>query len=379
LQAGEYVYGQTQPALFDVYLLHAGRNEEAIEFSKNAVRTATVRERPYIYNAWAGAITSMSGSLKEALGLESAALALKPDYWTAFANTALDARNLGDEEGAWRRGEAMRKAAGGRPGVAPEISYGTWDTLTFNLLAERAAMIADAEQHAGVGTNLGAASPAIAALDMDLHDFVDATLRLATFDMSDPYQVAVSHFVRGRMAQAEGDTAGALREMSAFSAAYADPALSGGDTSYHCYLAVAAAAAGQNALADAEAKAGGHFVDCYRARADMLDQRGDWKAAQAAYAAAVAIAPDLPAAYYSWGLALWRHGDAAGAIDKLRQANKLGPHWADPLKAWGDVLAAHGHHDEAASKYDEALRYAPEWDELKQARKKSGQVTASGP
>jgi len=64
------------------------------------------------------------------------------------------------------------------------------------------------------------------------------------------------------------------------------------------------------------------------------------------------------AAYYSWGLALWRHSDAAGAIDKLRQANKLGPHWADPLKAWGDVLAAHGHHDEAASKYDEALRYA---------------------
>ncbi len=376
VQAGEYLYGQTQPALFAVYLLHAGRNEEAIEFSKTAVLTAPADERPFIYNAWAGAVTAAGGSLQEALALENAALALKPDYWSAYANAALDARNLGDEEGAWRRGEEMRRAAGGRPGAAPEMSFSTWDYLTFNLLAARAAIIEDAEHHAGVGSNLGAASPAIAALDMDLHDFVDAKLRLGTFDMTDPYAVAMLHYVRGRMAQAQGDTATSLRELSAFAATYANPAISGGDTSYHCYVAVAAAAAGQDTLADAELKAGGHFVDCQRARADMLDQRGEWNAAQISYRNAVSMAPDLPAAYYSWGLALWRHGDAAGAIEKLREANARGPHWADPLKAWGDVLAAQGHHGDAIAKYREALRWAPEWDELKT---KEGQGSALDP
>ena len=52
---------------------------------------------------------------------------------------------------------------------------------------------------------------------------------------------------------------------------------------------------------------------------------------QKAYAAAVTLAPDLPAGYYSWGVALARHGDLAGAEAKLKAANQRGPHWADPL------------------------------------------------
>ena len=51
------------------------------------------------------------------------------------------------------------------------------------------------------------------------------------------------------------------------------------------------------------------------------------------------LAPDLPAAYYSRGVALARHGDLSGAETKFEQANLRGPLWADPLKAWGDVLA----------------------------------------
>jgi len=78
--------------------------------------------------------------------------------------------------------------------------------------------------------------------------------------------------------------------------------------------------------------------------------------------------PDLPAGYYSWGLALARHGDLAGAIEKLKDANQRGPHWADPLKAWGDVLARQERPKEALTKYDEALSYAPNWKQLKEAR-----------
>jgi predicted Zn-dependent protease len=83
---------------------------------------------------------------------------------------------------------------------------------------------------------------------------------------------------------------------------------------------------------------------------------------------AAARAPDLPAGCYSWGVALAKHSDLAGAESKLNDANQRGPHWADPLKACGDVLVKQGKIKEALVKYDEALKYAPNWKQLKEAR-----------
>jgi tetratricopeptide (TPR) repeat protein len=82
----------------------------------------------------------------------------------------------------------------------------------------------------------------------------------------------------------------------------------------------------------------------------------------------VTLAPDLPAGYYSWGVALAKHGDFDGAEAKFKEANKRGPHWADPLKASGDVLVKQGKIKMALAKYDEALKYAPNWKQLKEAR-----------
>ena len=180
--------------------------------------------------------------------------------------------------------------------------------------------------------------------------------------------MAMTHFVHGRLAAEAGDTARAAAEMEAFAAAYANPIVSSNYPGYTCWVAPAEEMAGHRDKADAVLKAAGRFVDCYRFEGDILDHRGDWAGAQGAYAQAVAIAPDLPAGYYSWGLALARHGDLAGAIAKLQAANQRGPHWADPLKAWGDVLARQGRWKEALAKYDAALKYAPAWAELHQAR-----------
>ena len=114
--------------------------------------------------------------------------------------------------------------------------------------------------------------------------------------------------------------------------------------------------------------AGAKFVDCYRFRADILDHRGDWPGAQKAFADAVALAPELPAPYYSWGVALAKHGDLDGAVVKLKDANQRGPHWADPIKVWGDVLLRQGRTREARAKYDVALKYAPNWRQLQDER-----------
>ena len=82
----------------------------------------------------------------------------------------------------------------------------------------------------------------------------------------------------------------------------------------------------------------------------------------------MAIAPDLPAGLYAWGIALVKHGDLERGATKFRDANQKGPHWADPLKSWGDVLVKQGRPEDALVKYDEALKYPPNWKQLHEAR-----------
>ncbi|MGH8321533.1 MAG: tetratricopeptide repeat protein, partial [Gammaproteobacteria bacterium] len=134
-----------------------------------------------------------------------------------------------------------------------------------------------------------------------------------------------------------------------------------------CYLGLALGLSDQSSQADAAIAKGGHFVDCYRFKGDIADHRGDWAQAQQDYQAAVNLAPSLPMAYQSWGLALLRHGEYKDAIEKFQQANQRGPHWCDPLKYWGDALAAQGNYKEAIEKYAEAAKYTPGWGALELA------------
>jgi Tetratricopeptide repeat len=369
-KAAEYVYSKSQPARWATHLTNVGRNEEAIAFSRTAMTGVDPAERPWLLNAWAIGLQSSGGSVREGLSLFRAAVRLQPDYWVAHNNIQNSLMTLGDEEGSWKSCEEMRVAAGGRPGKAPEAFYTNCDTLTWNLLPWLDATIADSEANGGLGTASQTAGPTTADIYARLHDPESAELALKTSaeDPNDPSGAAMIHNVRGRMAAEAGDLATALAEIEAYSIAYSNPAVSTNNAGYHCWIAPIEEAAGHPDKADAFLKTAGTYVDCYRFRADILEGRGDWPGAQKAYAEAVALAPDLPAAYFSWGVALLKHGDLAGAKTKLMDANKRGPHWADPLKVWGDVLAREGHTKEALAKYDEALKYAPNWKELQGAR-----------
>jgi tetratricopeptide (TPR) repeat protein len=369
-EVAEYVYAESQPALWATYLSNAGRDQEAIAFCRAAFAGAAKADRPYLLSTWANSLENTGGSPGEALTLYRAALKIKPDFWIASGNVMNALWLLGDEEGAWRVGEDMRKAAGGRPGRAPEWYYQNWDSLTWNLRAWLDGKNADADANAGAGTGLASVGTDIADVEARLHDSVSAELTLQTTkaEATNPNVAAMTHFVRGRLAAEAGDVLRAATEMEAFGTAYADPTVSSNFPGYSCWIAPAEEAAGHPDKADAILKAAGTFVDCYRFRADILDGRSDWPGAQKAYADAVALAPDLPAAYYSWGVALAKRGNLDGATAKLKDANQRGPHWADPLKAWGDVLVKQGNTNEALTKYDEALKYAPNWMQLKEAR-----------
>jgi tetratricopeptide (TPR) repeat protein len=376
-KAAEYVYSQAQPALWAVYLVDSGRYQEAIEFCQASTASSSTSDRPVLLAYWAVAIAKSLGTGPQALELAERAIALKPDYWGGYLDLINMKLALGDEEDVWRLGEDVRKMAGGRPGRAPEVTYLDSDGVMWDLQAQLGGLLADAESTSGNGTFTFATGPEIAGFEALLHDPVAADIALQTTkpDLGDPTIAAGAHWVRGLLAADSGDPARAVSEMDAFLAAYSDPAVVWGWPGFNCWVAPAEEAAGHSDKADAVLKTGGTFVDCYRFRGDILDHRGDWAAAQKAYADAVTLAPDLPAGYYSWGVALAKHGDLAGAESKLKDANQRGPHWADPLKAWGDVLANQGHTKESLVKYDAALKYAPNWKQLKEAREAAAIVT----
>jgi tetratricopeptide (TPR) repeat protein len=369
--ATEYVYAQSQPVLWAIYLEGESRYEEEVAFIKSVFAKVNPADRPYLLNSWGNCLNiTTKGRHEEALKLYRAAVELKPDYWAAASNVDQVLWFQGKEEEAWRNGERIRASAGGRPGRAPESYYGAWDALTWNLGPALRASEADADQYAGIGTGGSPDGPFIAQLRALLHDPAAAQLAIDTNspEKPDPTVVAGIHLARGFITIESDGVAAAVNEMELFDASFSTPQVDLFYLPWRCWVAPVEEAAGHPDKADAVLKEGGTYVDCYRFRADILEHRGDWKSAQEWYTKAVELAPDLPAGYYSWGIALAKHGDLVGADAKLEDANQRGPHWADPLKAWGDVLLKQGKTKEALAKYDEALKYAPNWEQLKEAR-----------
>lgn len=368
--AAEYIYGEAEPYLASAYLETHGRDVEAIQLVQAKYASAKPADRPFLLNAWGNGLGDL-GRSAESLPIYLEALRLKPDYWVAYSNIISVKWYLGDEEGAWRSAADMAKASG-RGGLRPRASefyFLPADVLTQDLEAVRAGLIQDMEKHGGVGSNVIESGPLIADALARMHDPQAAELYLETApdEASGPWLTGMKHFVHGWEALDRGDWGRAASELEGFETAYANPVVRTQVPGYDCWLAPAEEMAGRPERADAVLRSGGRFVDCYRFRADILDHRGDWIGAQKAYAQAVALAPDLPAAYYSWGVALARHGDLRGAVVKYAAAAARGPHWADPYKAWGDTLAAQGHWAEAVGKYETAALHAPKWRELQLA------------
>ena len=379
-QAAEYIYGEAEPYLASAYMEQHGRDAEALQLVQAKYASAKPEDRPYLLNAWGNGLSSL-GRLEAALPKYQEALSQKPDYWVAYSNVINALWALGREEQAWRVGQAFARAArrGGMGQKAPETYFQFQDMISWSLPEVRAGLAADLSRHGGTGSSVAQIGPMAALIAAEMHDPEGAQLYLDTSAnaASDPWVQVVTRYVHGWEALDQGDLPRAVAEMDAFAQMKRTlPIVATQIPGTDCWVAIVQEMAGHPAKADAAlAAGGGRFVDCARFRGDILDHRGDWAGAQKAYAAAVALAPDLPAAYYSWGLALARHGDLAGAEAKYAAANQRGPHWADPLKAWGDALAAQGRWAEARAKYDQAAALAPRWAALAAASARAHRVS----
>jgi tetratricopeptide (TPR) repeat protein len=366
-QAAEYLYGRAEPSRYATYLESKARWADVIAFSRSAYASDSKSDQPYLLNAWAIALGFMDRP-KSALLLLRQALKQAPTYWTPYNNIMSFDIALGDEEGAWRTGEDLRRAAGVRPRAVRELLYQNWDALTWNLQAWRDALIADAESHAGVGTGIAAANPRIADIDLRQHDIAGAEfqLQIESTGATSKASQALAMLVRARLEFERGELQQAAKDADEFLTAYSSPEVAANYGGANCWAGPLEEAAGNSAKADVLLNENSLFVDCLRLRGDVLDKRGKWPEAQQAYMRAIAIAPDLPASYYSWGLALMRHAELPEARAKLEVATKRGPHWADPIAALGDLDARAGRSAIALREYKAALALAPNWEELKQ-------------
>jgi tetratricopeptide (TPR) repeat protein len=374
--AAEYIYGESEPGLFAKYLSDIGRNDEAIAFAKVHFQKASVEEQPILLNYWANAITfkALPNANLEALSLYQEAVRIKPDYWIGYNNSLLALSNLGREEELVQLAYKMIKMAGGRPGRAPDEMYQPYDFAIFNLEAERRGALADMASTGGgtLTAQSGAEGLSVTLLDVLLHDVASARLRFQTtvWDQKLHPDAANAAVAQAFLERELDHLPAAAERWDEFALLYADPVIATSLAPAICSAAPIYEKTGQPQKADAALSAVGTltFVDCYRYKADVLDMRGNWVSAQEWYAKAVKLAPSLPAGYYSWGLALAKHGDLPAAIEQLKLANLNGPTWADPLKAWGDTLTKQGYAKEGLAKYDEALTFAPNWKELKESR-----------
>lgn len=369
-QAAEYVYGRSEPYLYSAYLENTRRDKDAIAFITGIYSSVGLEQRANLLNVWGTGLAEL-GDLHDALEKYREQIRLNPEAWIAYANLIEEQIVGGDEEGGMQTAAQMERAAGigsWFPKAVNPLYFQNQHLLRRNLVAVHRELTADVDRTGGVGTGNLQDQALDAEMLARLHETRAAELELETSPGAgaDPYVITESALVRGLMGMEARQFAAAYRYVDAADRLVARSSAVAANlyTPPACLAGWLAEMTGHRGAADADIRRGGHFVDCYRFRADIADHRGKWAEAQKEYAAAVALVPSVPLAWFSWGDALMRHKDYRGAIAKFRLANAQGPHWADPLKRWGDALVALNRSDEALGEYEEAAKQAPRWGAL---------------
>ena len=374
-QAAEYVYGRSQPIQYGAYLIDSSRAAEAVEFIAGAFpRLTTDEDRSRMANGWGNAYAGMF-KLKEAAEKYRLAMSYaKPRstaWWKIWGNLVGAASGGAGEEVGWKESRRMLDAVSATPrGQLPPPTYlvnpaqSTWD---LPLMLQ--ALLDDARQNSGGGSQSTIDGPAIADVYALMHDPVDAARALASSDPADTTTKSEALLLQGYAALEQGDPAAAEPPLEAFYKAWvADVGLQYADNYQACFTGLALGLAGRSKEAEAVFARLPNQSLCWAFKGDVRGHGGDDAGARAAWAEGEKILPDLPAIPLHRGLYELSRGELKAAEADIALAARKGPHWADPWKAWGDVLAREGRWREALAKYDEALRYAPAWAELKAAR-----------
>jgi tetratricopeptide (TPR) repeat protein len=370
-KAAESVYARTQPYRYTVYLLDAGRAEEALPLYQ-AADSYGEPESLWLTRGW-GMQKALDGDMRGALVLYRQVQARAPDMGPLFQTIADAEEGLGHAEAAYQarvtagrlieRSRDLDPAQRTAYGLDQRIqaAFGTRDLGRVETLVEQAGPMPGDLTFPGNRIYLYIGS----------HRLARAASLLDTLEADTSRSDLISiHFARANLALERADPQEALRR------AEQAGALATLNDAPQAWIGVVlgptrvSALVGLGRVAEARGLAASLPRDCHPcvlARAEAAEAAGRRSEVDLWFAEADRQAPSLPLGPKLWGEALLRRGDASGAILKLAEAHRRGPGWADPLKVWGDALAARGDQRGAVRKYRAAAERAPRWGALRLA------------
>jgi tetratricopeptide (TPR) repeat protein len=374
-QAAEAIYASTQPYRYAEYLTSHGRQAEGLAAVEWLARHGPPEDQPWAYGGWSAGLLQrgdFEGAARVVREGQARGLPLYDSGALNYLSIAENALGRFDGLAAARRVRGEIKRTGrGFSGLSREAALRNIDGVIDNHLGDYRSAIAlwrrppdleiEGRQGAVQVTYL------LARALMSDHD-VSAGLRL-----SYPSSMGVLSG-RGLSFGADADgmrAAGMLRDWPTFAAIgekvfanfSADPR-----TRQVAFRDAAAALALGYArvgrLADARAMLAKTLLDCRSCLADrgwVAEIAGDHAEADRWFAALEHADSVDPFADAEWGAAMLERGDADGAIAKLKQAHRKGPHFADPLETWGEALMAKRDYAGAVARFAEADKDAPRW------------------
>jgi tetratricopeptide (TPR) repeat protein len=383
--ATEYVYSQTQPYRYLVFLDQQGRNAEALKAAQQLALTGPPEDRPWAYSRW-GLHFLEAGNIREDMKKQLLAAKLAPNLAHTLGNVATDEKDLGHDEaalqydklalaiyqGAYSRQYASYAVASSRIVTRVIIAEEEGD---FGEAAARAPDVQSIQDYDNAHICLPIMMSNDLAQDHDVsasraadagsQDEQSAILGM-TVSLDDPWDLPPMPRLMRAIALDDWRTAhDFLVEMDSLPGASSPgfkPLLPVAAWPWLAYVDARLGDFGAaHALID---RTPGDCYLCVRMRGNIDAAQKKWAAAARWFDIATRQAPSIPFAYADWGVTLLREGKFDDAIAKFMLANEKGPHFADPLEMWGEALIAKNRSDLALAKFAEAGKYAPNWGRL---------------
>jgi tetratricopeptide (TPR) repeat protein len=378
-RAAEKILAQTQPYRYAGVLVQRGRYAQAVDFLRPIAHGANTADRAWAYTFWSNTLV-FAGKNRESLPYADMAVRLDPSDPSAYFSRLSAEAILQQVEPSIRDVRAMDRLLSGPntgnlsvPATAVmrqtiPISYCAFGN-DYVCVANAARPLSEQNffgyDHADllVASELalahdGGAARSILASHQRWDDGTAIYFSGAVGAMM-PYFFLLANV--GQWSRAAADA-----EMADRSAAHANLDLTDERRSYLWpLLAYALAKSGNVKAADALiTKTALDCTPCLGMRGRIAAVEGHDAQASYWFARTIRNAPSIPSADADWGEMLLHRGDFDGAIAKFKLANRIGPHFADPLEMWGEALIAKNRSDLALLKFAEANKYAPNWGRL---------------
>jgi len=355
-QAAGAVYDQTQPYRYAVYLATHGQANQALQIYARLAQSGAREDRAWANLGWAALLAQKERQPREALRKVDEAIRLDPRIVTAYGEQLNINFGLGRPEGVIASGRsALRlldssRAEGISPQAAPVMHVDIADVIIPQLFGDYARVL-EATQRTPEDLDLegGGSFTSQTRLAQAYQGLHDTAALLRQFPAGLPIDWRVS------VAELREDWRQALEEIDQL------PAPERFELSTQAGRAVVLAHLGRIGEAEAAiAPTPLDCTDCLGDRGEIAAYAGDRTGVDHWFGEAVRQAP-LPPYYLRWGRSLLLLGDPGAAIVELKEAHRLGPHFADPLEVWGEALMAKRDDAGAISKFAEADKDAPKW------------------